>query len=74
MMKKNSKLQILLVVIVLMAASLACVGGADKGNANLQSNSNHSAAQGTQAVSATATYGAKQFQIQLTAIADQNQP
>lgn len=73
-MKKKATLRILLIVIILASASLACVGGVDNSNSNLQSNPNQPAQQGTQAVSATATFGAEQFQIQLTAIAEQNQP
>ena len=71
---RKTTLRILLIAFILAAASLACVGGVDNGNSNLTSDPNRPALQGTQAVSATATYGAEQFQIQLTAIAEQHQP
>lgn len=74
MTKQKTTLRILLIVFVLMLTSLACVGGVDSGNANLNLNENNPSIQGTQAVSATATFGAEQFQIQLTAIAEKKGP
>lgn len=73
-MKKKATLRILLIIIILATVSLACIGGVDNNNPNLQSEPNQPARQGTQAVSATATYGAGQFEIQLTAIAEQYKP
>jgi hypothetical protein len=73
-MKKRATLRILLVVFILAVASLACVGGVDNNSSSLQLNGRQPELQSTQAVSATATYGAEQFQIQLTAIAEQKTP
>jgi preprotein translocase subunit SecG len=61
--------RILLICLILAVAILACVNGGD-GNSSSTSNSNsgnHISAYGPDA---TATYGAEQFQIQLTAIAN----
>ncbi|HSQ27779.1 MAG TPA: hypothetical protein VLM80_11705 [Anaerolineales bacterium] len=74
MIIRKSTLRILLIVFVLMLITLACVGGVDSGNANLNLNGDNPSIQGTQAVSATATFGAAQFQIQLTAIAEKKAP
>lgn len=74
MIIRKSTLRILLIVFILMLTSLACVGGVDNGSANLNLNGNNPSIEGTQAVSATATFGAEQFQIQLTAIAERNEP
>jgi hypothetical protein len=54
--------------LVLALASLACVGGG--GDVNSNSNVTGSGIQATQSAGATATYGAQQFHLQLTAIAD----
>ncbi len=72
--KNRALIGILLIIIVLASASLACVSGFDNRSSNLRLNGETPELQGTQAVSATATYGASQFQIQLTAIAEQKSP
>jgi hypothetical protein len=51
--------RILLIILVLTLASLACVGGGDGGITG----------NGSSWFDATATYGAEQFHIQLTEIA-----
>jgi flagellar basal body-associated protein FliL len=62
--------RLLLIILILALAILACVGGGDgvitgKGTPSVGNNGALSA----QSADATATYGAEQFYIQLTAVA-----
>ncbi len=61
--------RILLICLVLAFAALACVNGGDgnSSSANSSATGSNRAATGPDA---TATYGAEQFSIQLTAIAN----
>jgi len=65
---KRVTAQILLILLILALACMACVGGG--GDANGVGNVTGSSLQATQSAGATATYGAQQFHLQLTAIAD----
>ncbi len=56
--------RIALIIIFLTAASLACVTGGDNTSLSFSGNSDSNSGP-----AATATYGAEQFQLQLTAIA-----
>jgi len=56
----KATIRILLIIIILTLASLACVGGGGDGGIT---------GDGTSLYDATATYGAEQFHIQLTEIA-----
>lgn len=67
-------LRLLLIAFILVIASMACVGGVDNSDQISQNNVEHPSIKGTQAVSATATFGAEKLQIQLTAIAEQRSP
>ena len=60
--------RILLICIILALAALACVNGGD-GNSSSIDNSNSGSSVTSVGPDATATYGAEQFQLQLTAIA-----
>ena len=64
--------RILLIILILALAALACVGGGgDRGgvSGNGSPAADNNGAQDTQSANATATYGAEQFHIQLTAVA-----
>lgn len=62
--------RILLILLILALAMLACVGGGDGGTtANGTPSVNKNGALNAQSADATATYGAEQFYIQLTAVA-----
>ena len=68
----------LLILLVLVCASLACfASGGVEGSGVISSSPsaccNPVDSQSTMAVSATETYGAEMFHLQLTAIAGQNQ-
>ena len=66
-MKRNKlTARILLVVLVLVFATLACVGGGGGEGNGAQATS--------QAAGVTATYGAEQYHQQLTAIYDHDDP
>jgi len=64
-------IRILLIIVILTLAVLACINGGD-GN----SSSNTSSSSGNRGISsgldATATFGAEQFHLQLTAVAKPN--
>ena len=62
-------IRILLICLILAVAILACVNGGD-GNSSSTNNSNSGNTVSTFGPDATATYGAEQFEIQLTAIAN----
>lgn len=59
--------RILLIILVLALATISCVGPGDGEN----SNSSSSAQATLNAANITATFGAKEFHTQLTAIAEQ---
>jgi len=63
--------RILLICLILAVAAIACVNGGDGNSSNTNSSGtgNSVSAFGPDA---TATYGAEQFHIQLTAIANPN--
>ena len=63
--------RILLIILILAVAALACVGGDGDGGVTRDGAQliNSSTTQGLGSADATATYGAEQFHIQLTAIA-----
>lgn len=63
----------LLIILVFAMAALACVSGGDSNSSGSLPGSNGSDQMSISA-KATATYGAEQFQIQLTAIAEQKRP
>lgn len=63
--------RILLICLILAVAALACVNGGD-GNSSSTNNSGSGNNVSVYGADATATYGAEQFHIQLTAIADPN--
>jgi hypothetical protein len=69
MMKLTAR--ILLICLILAVAALACVNGGD-GNSSSTNNSGSGNNVSVYGPDATATYGAEQFHIQLTAIADPN--
>jgi hypothetical protein len=60
--------RILLICLILVVAALACVNGGD-GNSSGTNSSNSGKNVSVYGPDATATYGAEQFEIQLTAIA-----
>jgi hypothetical protein len=63
-MKKRAAV-LILVVLILLLATISCVGGGggdEVGSLKVQA---------TKAANATATFGAEQFHLQLTAISDQ---
>ena len=62
-------LRILLICLILAFAVLACVNGGDGTNSSTTSSTSGNNIS-TFGPDATATYGAEQFQIQLTAIAN----
>jgi len=62
------KARILLIVIVLVMAALACVDGGDGSTLGGKSNWTGNRSSVT-SLDATATFGAEQFHIQLTAVA-----
>ena len=64
-MKKQVTARILLILLILILATLACIGGGDPVDS-----SSAGQVQVTQAAEATATYGAEQFHLQLTAQAE----
>ena len=75
---KNLIVSVLFIFLVLVLVALTCVssGGGEISGANSGSSSaccQPAELQATQAASATETYGAEQFYLQLTAIAGQNQ-
>jgi hypothetical protein len=66
---------ILLIILILAFAALACVGGGGGDGGVARDGSqliNNNASQEVWSADATATYGAEQFHIQLTAIAQPN--
>ena len=71
---KKSVLRILFILLIFAIVSMACIGGVDDGSAQKILSDNQISARETQSISATATFGAEQFQIQLTAIAEQKTP
>jgi hypothetical protein len=66
LMKKQVTARILLIILILIFATLACIGG---GGDPVDSTS-PGQVQVTLAAEATATYGAEQFHLQLTAQAE----
>jgi hypothetical protein len=60
--------KILLVILILAIAALACVGGGD-GTTAKGSTFNGNSSSSHLGPDATATYGAEQFHLQLTAVA-----
>jgi hypothetical protein len=65
--------RILLILLILALAMLACVDGGNGGTTgNGTPAVDNSGALNVQAADATATYGAEQFYIQLTAVARPN--
>ena len=64
--KKQVTARILLIILVLILATLACIGG----GGDPVDGANTGQVQVTQAAAATATYGAEQFHLQLTAQAE----
>ena len=64
-------IRILLICLILAFAALACVNGGD-GNGSSSNSSNTGDSVSAFGPDATATYGAEQFEIQLTAIANPN--
>jgi hypothetical protein len=66
--------RILLICIILALAVLACVNGGDGNSSSTNSSSTNNSSPGSNVSpygpDATATFGAEQFQIQLTAIAN----
>ncbi|OGO39210.1 MAG: hypothetical protein A2W35_16945 [Chloroflexi bacterium RBG_16_57_11] len=68
--------RIFLIVLILALAALACVGGGG-GDGGVASDGsrliNNTTSQEFSSANATATYGAEQFHIQLTAIAQPDQ-
>jgi hypothetical protein len=77
-MKKLSVIFLLIILTILIINATSCIDGGN-GNTNVGSLSATAtslppfAVQATQSANATATYGAEQFHIQLTAIAEQEQ-
>ena len=65
-MKKHAVL-ILLIILILFLATISCIGGGGGDN------SGSLKGKATMAANATATYGAEQFHLQLTAISEQGQ-
>jgi hypothetical protein len=63
-------IRIVIILLVLAIASLACVNGGDGSTSNGSSATGSSSAV-TSGPDATATYGAEQFHLQLTASAQQ---
>ena len=61
--------RMLLICLILAVAVLACVNGGD-GNSSSTNSSNSGSNISAFGPDATATYGAEQFEIQLTAIAN----
>jgi hypothetical protein len=61
--------RILLICLILAVAALACVNGGD-GNGSSTNSSNSVNRISVYGADATATYGAEQFELQLTAIAN----
>jgi hypothetical protein len=68
MNRRQTLARILLIILILSIAALACVDGGGGGGGGGGSWVNDSPS-----IQATATYGAEQFHIQLTAEADPNQ-
>jgi hypothetical protein len=74
---KKAAARILLILLVLTLTALACVGGGGDQNGSSSDTGTSAAghqpmnAQATMSAGATATYGAEQFHLQLTAIAEQ---
>lgn len=65
---------ILFILLLLAFAALACVGGVDNGPTGAMLGVRNNSSQMNISVMATATFGAEQFQAQLTAIAEQKSP
>lgn len=61
-------IRILLIILVLAFAALACINGGD-GDTSGGSSLTGSSSQSAGGPDATATYGAEQFHLQLTAVA-----
>ena len=76
---KQLTARILLILLILAFAAISCIGvggGGDNGGVNGNSSTSEISSeqmQTTLSVEATATYGAEQFHLQLTAIAGQGQ-
>jgi hypothetical protein len=69
----KATIRILLIILILALAALACVGGGGDGvTGDGSSTAGGNSALDTQSANATATYGAEQFHIQLTAVARPN--
>ena len=71
---KKPTARIVLIILILALAAMSCIGGGggDKGGVNgsaSNTNGGSSQIQATMAADATATFGAEQFHLQLTAIA-----
>lgn len=67
----KASIRILLIILVLALAAMSCVGGGGDGGTTGDGSSavNNNNSLDAQSANATATYGAEQFHIQLTAIA-----
>ena len=70
---KQAHIKLLLIILILAIATLACVGGGGARGSNGQTASS-ARIQATQSAYATATYGAEQFELQLTARAQPGNP
>lgn len=74
---KKTTARIILILIILILATVACVGGGEGYESNSagtpQADIFGISIQATQSADVTATYGAEQFHLQLTAIAEQEQ-
>jgi hypothetical protein len=74
---KKVVVRILLILLVLILAALACIGGGgDQNGSNSDAGTSAAGhqpinAQATLSAGATATFGAEQFHLQLTAISEQ---
>jgi len=62
-------LRVILILLILAFASMACINSGDGGTANKGGASASGAESTLSGPEATATYGAEQFHLQLTAIA-----
>lgn len=71
---KKVTARILLIIIILSLAALACVGGGGGGSTNGAGDAAGGGMLATVSANATAAYGAEQFEIQLTAVAQPGAP
>jgi hypothetical protein len=73
-MNKKLAARILLIILILALAAISCVGGGGgEGGSGGSSGSGGEDSDVSPEADATATYGAEQFHIQLTAIAQPDQ-